>query len=534
MTLLLLPPCANIAILVYARTITRQEEFAVRYALGASRSRIVVQLFVELLVLAAGAAGVALVLVRLFLWQAPFRGPNDPFWMDYGDVSVATVLFAAGLAVLAAMIAGAVPALQATGHLVQSGLRSLGSRSSVQLGATWTALVVAQVAFSVAVLPAAVEVAWGTLRPGILGPGFAAEEFLTSRITVDRATAPRADGASDQRTSAASLGDRHVELVRQLEAELGVSAVTVAAAVPGREPWARVEVDGDSPPGATFAQSSFGTEFNRVDEAFFDVFDARLLAGRRFSAADFESAQALVIVNQTLARYIAGDESPLGRRVRYITEPASVSEAWYEVVGVVADVPSNTNTRTMYHPMAPGQALPVSLMLRVGDAQSDVAGRIREITTMLDPTLRVDEILSLDEVYRRIQLSNNVAGLALAVVMVSVLLLSAAGLYALMSFTVNQRRREIGIRSALGAQPRRLLAGIFKRALGQVGAGAVGGVLAALLIGYYLPLEEMGSWNVPGIIPGAAVLMVVIGLLAAFGPARRGLRVDPADALRDG
>ena len=198
-----------------------------------------------------------------------------------------------------------------------------------------------------------------------------------------------------------------------------------------------------------------------------------------------------------------------------------MSEAWHEVVGVVADVPSNTNTRTMYHPMAPGQALPVSLMLRVGDAQSDVAGRIREITTMLDPTLRVDEILSLDEVYRRIQLSNNVAGLALAVVMVSVLLLSAAGLYALMSFTVNQRRREIWIRSALGAQPRRLLAGIFRRALGQVGAGAVGGVLAALLIGYYLPLEEMGGWNVPGIIPGAAVIMVVIGLLAAFGPARR-------------
>ncbi len=102
-----------------------------------------------------------------------------------------------------------------------------------------------------------------------------------------------------------------------------------------------------------------------------------------------------------------------------------------------------------------------------------------------------------------------------------------------MSFTVNQRRREIGIRSALGAPPSRLLAGIFRRALGQLAIGAGAGVLVALLLGYYLPIEVIGGWNVRGVVPAAAALMMVIGLLATAGPARRGLRVDPIGELRE-
>ena len=323
-TLLLVPPCANIAVLVYARTVTRQEEFAARYALGASRGRIVGQLFVEVLVLSAGAAGVALVLLRLFLWLEPFRGPNDPFWMDYGDVSFATVLFAAALAVLAATIAGVVPALQATGRLVQSGLRALGSRTGMQLGRTWTALVVAQVAFAVAVLPSVVEFAWGTLRPGILGPGFAAEEFLTAQLAMDKETPPSAAAEAAQPSLADRFGDRQAELVRRLEAEPGVSAVTLSATVPGREPWAPIEVDwvDKTPAPASVAsdRSSYVmARFNRVDDVFFDVFDVPLLTGRRFDRGDLEPAPSAVIVNRTFAQYIAGNENPLGHRVRYLS-----------------------------------------------------------------------------------------------------------------------------------------------------------------------------------------------------------------------
>ena len=127
------------------------------------------------------------------------------------------VLFAAGLALFAAAIAGLVPALQATGRLMQAGLHALGSRTRMQLGATWTALVVAQVALALAVLPSAAELAWGLLRPGILGPGFAAEEFLTARLKLDQGIL--LSGGANRRAAGARFADLQAELVRQLEAE---------------------------------------------------------------------------------------------------------------------------------------------------------------------------------------------------------------------------------------------------------------------------------------------------------------------------
>jgi ABC-type antimicrobial peptide transport system permease subunit len=129
---------------------------------------------------------------------------------------------------------------------------------------------------------------------------------------------------------------------------------------------------------------------------------------------------------------------------------------------------------------------------------------------------------------------SNLTTSALAIVTLSVLLLSAAGLYALMSFTVARRRREIGIRTALGARPGRMLAGIFARSLWQIAAGVVVGVAAALVLHRSLNVEGLGGWHIPGILPAAAVFIMIIGLLSAAGPARRAVRVNPTEALRDG
>ena len=190
----------------------------------------------------------------------------------------------------------------------------------------------------------------------------------------------------------------------------------------------------------------------------------------------------------------------------------------------------------MYHPLTPGQTQPISLALRVTPVATGLANRLAELTVALDPRLRIDQIQSLAEIYRRIQLSNNAVTIGLGAVILSVLLLSAAGLYALMSFTVNRRRREIGIRSALGAQAGQLLNGIFKRVLSQVAAGAGIGILAAIPLNSFLSMaiEDMKHANIPGVIPAAAGLMMVVGVLAAAGPARRGLRIEPTEALRDG
>ena len=160
--------------------------------------------------------------------------------------------------------------------------------------------------------------------------------------------------------------------------------------------------------------------------------------------------------------------------------------------------------------------------------------RLQEIGTSLDPILRLDDVRRLDEVHGETQMSSNLTSYALAIVTLSVLVLSAAGLYALMSFTVTLRRREIGIRTALGARPGRLLASIFARALWQIAAGVVVGVTAALVLHRRLNIEVEGGWHIPGILPAAAIFIMTIGLLSAAGPARRAVRVDPTEALRDG
>ena len=553
-SLLLVPPCLNIAILIYARTVTRQEEFAARYALGASRGRIVVQLCVEVLVLSSAAGAMALALTRPILTQIgeiirrfPQLDGSLPFWVDFG-FSWRAALFVACLSVLAALIAGLVPALQATGRVLPTALRSLGSRTGIPLGATWTALIVAQVGVALAGLPSTMELAWGHLRPAVLGPGFAAGEFLTARLAVDaqrvpfgsRCRSPARTVAQDRPAAEADLPAfaSHVrslqaEVVRQIEAEPGVSAVTLAAALPGAEPVMFVEMD----EGAPAADVRRYVRANQVDRAFFTVFDVQALAGRTFDGRDFGGAAATAIVDQTFVRQVVGDDNALGRRVRPVPAPGSEAGPWYEIVGIVPDRPANTSQGRMYVPAlagARGPASPIHLALHAGPDPAAMSRRLQEIGTSLDPTLRLDDVRRLDEVYGETQMSSNLTSYALAIVTLSVLLLSAAGLYALMSFTVTRRRREIGIRMALGARPGRMLASIFARVLWQIAAGVVVGVTVALVLHRRLNIELEGGWHIPGILPAAAIFIMTIGLLSAAGPARRAVRVDPTEALRDG
>jgi putative ABC transport system permease protein len=541
-TLLLVPPCLNIAILIYARTVTRQEEFAARFALGASRGRIVMQLCVEVLVLASAAGAMALVMTRPILTRIgeiirriPELGGSLPFWVDF-DFSWRAALFVAGLSVLAALIAGLVPALQATGRVLPTALRAMGSRTGVPLGATWTALVVAQVGLALAGLPSTMELAWGHLRPAVLGPGFAAREFLTARLVVDAQSVPTAE--ADLPAFASRLRALQAETLRQIEAEFGASAVTFADALPGAEALTLIEMDEGAAGGQRVRRY---VRANQVDRAFFAVFDLSALAGRTLDGRDFGAAAATAIVDQTFVRQVVGDGNAIGRRVRPVPARAPGIEAeagpWYEIVGVVPDRPANTSQGRMYVPALPGArgpARPIQLALHAGPDPAAMSRRLQEIGTNLDPMLRLDDVRRLDEILGETQMASNLTSYALAIVTVSVLVLSAAGLYALMSFTVTRRRHEIGIRTALGARPGRLLASIFARAMWQIGAGVVVGVTAALVLHRRLNIEVEGGWHIPGILPAAAIFIMTIGLLAAAGPARRAVRVDPTEALRDG
>jgi predicted permease len=528
--LLLIPPCANIAILVYARTVTRRDEFAARTALGASRARIVMQLFVEVLVLAAGAGVAGLFLAREFSGRLagivmPTMGPV-PFWMDY-QPSVTTVVCVAGLSVLAAAIAGAAPAVRVTGRWRRVGYFSSGTRGGgARLGKTWMALLATQVALSLAILPSAMEMLWGVLRPTVVGPGLPVEAFLTASLVMEGDTS--------------RFETLRSEAVRRLTSEAGTVGVTVSAFALFGEPQTGVEVEGGETEDAE-------ARFNSVDATFFEVYGARFLAGRSFDAADFGPGRTPVIVNQSFVTEVLGDPpspglrrtsgNPLGRRIRYRESEATL--AWHDIVGVVEDFPGSNDGPQMFHPMI-GTTHPVSVTIRVQGAASSrsglgpVAGRLREVVSGLDSQLRVGQLASLEQLYWERRSIEHMFGFLLGTVTLIVLLFSMAGIYTLMAFIVAQRWREIGVRAALGAQPRRLLLGIFGRASVPLLIGSIAGSALALRLQSFLPIAEAGGRNIPGIVPVSVAVMIVVGLLAVAGPARRAIRIDPTEALRVG
>jgi len=536
--LLLIPPCANIAILIYARTVARQGEFATRAALGASRGRIVAQILIEVLLLAAGAAGVALLLssrVVLVLKYMLAIG-NQPFWMDF-RLSYPTILYAAGLAVIAAMIAGGIPALRATGRWKLSGIHALRGGSNPRLGKVWTAVVVAQVALSVAVVPTVAAFAWETMRPVILGPGFAAKEFLQVRLAMDLR------GASD--TGATRFNVVGAELVRQLKSEPGVTAVTMSETAPFEEDDVLIEVD-RAGTGGSIQRDRNSVALNHVDNGFLDAFGIPLLTGRRLGAGDLDPARGAVLVNRSFSSRILGDENPLGRKVRVIDRrggPVSVAAPEYEIVGVVGDLFAESRIPTIYRPLAPagpqnGGVRVMLLTLHAGPTiPANLGNRIPEIVAALDPAFRVEELQTLDDIYWKSQIGELVSGGVVAGLTLGLVLFAIAGIYTSMAFTIVQRRSEIGIRSALGAPPWRLIAGIFRQVLLPAGIGvALGGVSAVLLNYYVSPLlvdAGAGGRPLPWILPAAEAFIFLIAAIALYGPVRRALRVDPVEALRE-
>jgi putative ABC transport system permease protein len=546
LSLLLIAIAVNVAVLVYARTAVRQGEIAVRTALGASRRRIIAQLFIEALVLSSVGAALGLVLAHTALAQ--FQAMTaalgaSAFWVDYG-LQPRSVLFAAALAVLSACIVGIVPALKATGRRVQMDLRGLGG-ASVRLGRGWTALIVVQVGVVVTVLPIALGIGYRDIRMAAVQPTFAAHEFLTADLAVAMPLQPGMDGAAHRRAAAARLAVRLSELERRLEAEPAVAGVTFEGdAVPG---GARVELENVSDDAVSATHEA---QLTGVAPDYFEVLDVPLMTGRGLTTADAtigrDTARAPgggVVVNEAFVRKLLHGGDALGRRLRLVPPPASgawseehaAAEAgpWHEVVGVVPNLHASSfdpayAAPAVYYAVTP--ELPTAtLLVRVrGDNADAFAPRLRELASALDPDLRIASVANL----ARLPNARFLAMIAalLQLIFGIVVLLSAASVHALMSVTVTQRRREIGVRAALGAQPHRLLMSVFSRAGAQLALGAlVGSALAAAL----LQGEGLGPILIVVSVGVVVGVMVLAGLIAATGPALRGLRIHPMEALRD-
>ncbi|MGQ0639708.1 MAG: ABC transporter permease [Gemmatimonadaceae bacterium] len=567
-TLLLLVVAVNVAVLVYARTATRTTEIAVRIALGASRARVITQLFVEALVLslAAAAIGLSLAGFALDLLEQLFTqgGDGQPFWFDIG-LSPALAVYVCGLAILGGTVVGVVPALKVTGRRAYGSLQQFAARGSgMRLGPTWSVLIVAQVAITVAVLPASIHYASVLLRTGMRDPGYPAQEFLRARISLDREEAPSpAESTAYQRRFDARFSSAADALERRLVSEPGVAAAFVSA-FPGGERDRWFEIEGDVVVGSAAdsvrEKTMVHASINSASVGLFELFDAPMVAGRGFIDADTASGSTGVIVDTAFAARLTGG-NVVGRRIRNLEARRADAgetagrEPWLEIVGVVADPPQPSTDPddrwlpNVYRAAAPTslktdgpQASSIRLRIRVRSGLTPVfTRRLRDMVAAIDPRFELHELRSDEGVLSSGLRTLRTGALSVAVATLSVLLLSAAGIYAMLSFTVAQRRREIGIRAALGANPRRILSGVFARASAQLGAGVAVGVILAIALDGATDGMVMGSPSADGkglrgavvLMPIVAAIVMAVGLLAALTPARRGLAVQPTEALRD-
>jgi hypothetical protein len=415
------------------------------------------------------------------------------------------------------------------------------------MGKMWTSLIVVEVAITVAILPSSVFMASESLKAMMTGPGFPAEEYLSAELSVNREqdeAGPReADAAYTERAT-----QLRYEVIRRLEAEPNVAGVSFSAEVPGSESSTQIEIEGASAKFETFrgqdmrwsrwGENSLRVRVARVDAAFFDAFAVTPIIGRTFRPGDAAPSATAAVVNRTFADLLLEGRNPIGVKFRELGTADQGEEyrgPWQEIVGVVQNLPARVDYE---RPQAAWYSVtrniePATLAIHVrGMDPTTFATRLRAIIANVDQGMFLRRVQPLDDVLWRTHLPLRLIATALVAVALSVLILSAAALYALMSVIVTRRRREIGIRIALGADQRRVLTGIFSRAALQIGAGiALGITIAAIMLRF--TAGEMKGFNAYLVLPAVALFMLAVGVIAALGPARRGLAIQPSAVLKE-
>ena len=557
--LFLVVVCGNIALLMFARAATREREILVRRALGAARSRIVTQLFTEAFVLAAIAAGLGLTAtdfaLKWILAALSTEADGWPFWLE-GGVSATTVTYSALLTLLAAAVAGAGPALKITSRKLEAGLRqSSAGAGGIRMGGIWTGVIVVQIAATV--LFAAVAYVVQRQAAGIASAraAFPAEEYLAARLEMDRDGSTEEDESFRRRYEATARA-----LEQRVAAQPGVAGVTLADELPMMASrGAAIELDHVGA-AASMTDRELFVSTAAVEPDFFDVFQTPVVAGRALTPRDTAIGAGTVVVNQLFVDKILAGRNAVGRRIRYKVEDARAGDAsgtdasaepgpWFEIVGVVRDlVPDpalplnldNPGKTVVYHALGssrtPSSSLYLAAHVRSGDPTS-VLPTLRRIAAEIHPGLRLSEIQRLDQGTSGDMFAWN--GLANFILLLSAiaLMLSLAGIYAITSFTVSRRTREIAVRVALGAPISSVVANVFRGPFVQVAIGvALGCVMMGALVALFLRNADVGVGVVTrhvALLTAYGVAMMGVCALACIGPLLRVFRVQPTEVLRD-
>jgi len=515
LVMVLLVIASNVATLIFARTWSRAPELAVRTALGAPRSRVVGQLFMEMLTLGSIAAVVGFAGAFGILGSIKEYLFNEiGFWHTFAPTP-AIVLFVIFLTLLVGAVSGLLPALRVTRHDLRGTLYSGRGLAAGGFGRVGAVLLVIEIALSVGLLNGAVTMARAF-------DAYVQDVPAMPNNTVVTAQLGRIRG---------ELRGRVVEAARTMP---GVVAAGAANALPRLYPQPRptaVEAIEGEP-----VQAAMPAPSHAVGEGFLDAIGARTLSGRMFAHADFAAGAAPVaIVNEPFVRKFLGGRNPIGRRIR-IAAPREdgAEEPWREIVGVVPDLGLSVANATMaggfYYP-SPSDELFFIAVRAPGDPIK-LTPQLRSAVVNIDPDAQLDEIQLLENAGREERLFLTTAATVLTAIGGVALALSIVAIYALLSFMVTRRTREIGIRMALGATSRRVLQSVTGAAMTFL---AIGGVLGTLLSFALLQLRDSLLISLPATdawTPGLIIaILAIAGLAACWVPARRALGIRPAEAL---
>jgi len=539
--MVLLIACANVANLQLAQAMGRSRELAIRGALGALRSRIIRQLLTESLVLALAGAAVGLVVsnlgVRALLALGPDTLPRAAEFASKAPLDFRVLAFTLGCAIVTGLVFGLIPALQISRTDLQATLKETSSRSGTgRHHYTRSALVVVETALAIVLLIGAALLirSFSSLRS--VDAGFNPQRVLTFETSL---------GGSKYTTSEAM--DRLTrEVVRRLEA---VPAVTAVANVPflPLEGGFGLGFDIVGRPLAEGERSTGGAGWMYVSDAYFEVLEIPLRRGRLFGERDTASAPAVVVVNEAFAKKYWPKGDPIGQQLEIGKGMGpDFAEPPREIVGIVGNVKEaglgNPAPEVMYIPLAQvknsfielnNKLIPTTWVVKTSVSPLTLASAVKQQVLNVDSQLAVAHQRSLEQVFAEATARQTFNATLLGVFAGVALILAALGIYGTLSYSVEQRSQEIGIRMALGADAADLRKMVIRQGMSLAGLGILIGLAGALALSRLVTTLLFGVYpNDPISFAAIAPLLAAIAFLATWLPARRATRIDPLKALR--
>jgi predicted permease len=537
--LVLLIACVNIANLMLARANARQGEIAIRLALGATRPRLVQQLLAESLLLSLLGGLLGLALASVTLGGLTSLIPADLPRVRAIQMDGPVLGFALATSLLTALLFGLVPALYGFTTDLQNTLKHTGTRATRgearnRLGA---ALVVAEFAMALTLVIGAVLLVRSFWNVASVSPGFRPQQVQTVSVWLPV--------PNDPTTGPYFKPEKKIEFYKKVLDRLqnlpGVEAVGGVDQVPlsGKRFRIPIKIEGR---GENF-DARIQTGWGQATPDYFSVMGIPLLVGRSFKESDNLEAQPVAIVSETFVRKYLGSEGPIGKHIQVPPGLPALppgTPPWFLVVGVVGDIKDTAldaeQVPLMYTPALQGTVFNLAFVLRTAPGfsnSSGVADSVAREVRAVDPEVPAYAARTMNEVVSRALSNRRFAMLLLMLFAGLALVLSAVGIYGVMAYTVSQRIHEIGVRLALGAQPRDVLRLVLRRGVSMALAGAAVGAIAAVVLMRWMAGLLYGVTSTdPLTFIAAPVLLGLVALLACFLPARRAAKVHPIVALR--